>query len=227
MAGPPRLRLVEWDAAYRGLPPWEIGHPQPAIVDLAAGGGIGRSVLDAGCGTGENALYLAEQGHEVWGIDVSQLAIEQAIDRRLPFISVAASGGARMQEGMLSLVQMAKTSAATTRLRQAGLPFISVLTDPTTGGVYASFASRGDVILAEPGALIGFAGPRVIEQTIRQKLPEGFQRSEFLVEHGMIDLVVDRREMKATLSRALRFMRAEPAAVERVPVGVGALSRES
>ena len=116
-----------------------------------------------------------------------------------------------MMEGALSLMQMAKVSAALARLDRARLPFISVLTDPTTGGVTASFAMLGDLNIAEPKALIGFAGPRVIEQTIRQKLPEGFQRSEFLLEHGMLDLVVDRRDLKASIARALRFMRAEPA----------------
>jgi acetyl-CoA carboxylase carboxyl transferase subunit beta len=144
-------------------------------------------------------------------------AIERAIAARAPVIIVSVSGGARMMEGALSLMQMAKVSAALARLDRAGLPFISVLTDPTTGGVTASFAMLGDVNIAEPKALIGFAGPRVIEQTIRQKLPEGFQRSEFLLEHGMLDMVVDRRELKATIARVLRFMRAretEPAAIQ-------------
>jgi acetyl-CoA carboxylase carboxyl transferase subunit beta len=150
-------------------------------------------------------------------------AIELAVAKHLPVVIVSASGGARMQEGILSLMQMAKTAAALERLGAAGLTYISVLTDPTTGGVTASFAMLGDLNIAEPKALIGFAGPRVIEQTIRQKLPEGFQRSEFLVDHGMLDLVVDRREMKATLTRALRFMRAEPAAA---PAGVGAATEE-
>ena len=136
-------------------------------------------------------------------------AIEIAHDRRQPVIVISCSGGARMMEGALSLMQMAKVSAALARLDRARLPFISVLTDPTTGGVTASFAMLGDLNIAEPKALIGFAGPRVIEQTIRQKLPEGFQRSEFLVEHGMLDIIVDRRDLKATLARALRFMRAE------------------
>jgi acetyl-CoA carboxylase carboxyl transferase subunit beta len=154
-------------------------------------------------------------------------AVEMGLERRHPVIVVSCSGGARMMEGALSLMQMAKVSAALARLDRAKLPFVSILTDPTTGGVTASFAMLGDLNIAEPKALIGFAGPRVIEQTIRQKLPEGFQRSEFLVEHGMLDLVVDRREMKAMLARALRFMRAEPAALERVAMGVGALSRES
>jgi acetyl-CoA carboxylase carboxyl transferase subunit beta len=133
--------------------------------------------------------------------------IELALERRLPVIIVSCSGGARMMEGALSLMQMAKISAALARLDRARLPYISILTDPTTGGVTASYAMLGDLNVAEPRALIGFAGPRVIEQTIRQKLPDGFQRSEFLLERGMLDLVVDRRELKATLARALRFMR--------------------
>ena len=149
-------------------------------------------------------------------------AIEMAIERRQPVIVISCSGGARMMEGALSLMQMAKVSAALARLDRAKLPFISILTDPTTGGVTASFAMLGDLNIAEPKALIGFAGPRVIEQTIRQKLPDGFQRSEFLVEHGLLDLIVDRREMKDALARALRFMRAEPAAPAAVAVAVGA-----
>jgi acetyl-CoA carboxylase carboxyl transferase subunit beta len=139
-------------------------------------------------------------------------AIERAQDLRAPVVIVSCSGGARMMEGALSLMQMAKTAAALARLDRAGLPFISVLTDPTTGGVTASFAMLGDLNIAEPKALIGFAGPRVIEQTIRQKLPEGFQRSEFLLDHGMIDMIVDRRELKATISRALIFMGARRSA---------------
>ena len=134
-------------------------------------------------------------------------AIERAIAGRLPLIIVSCSGGARMMEGALSLMQMAKISAGLARLDRAKLPYISVLTDPTTGGVTASFAMLGDVNIAEPKALIGFAGPRVIEQTIRQTLPEGFQRSEFLLEHGMLDAVVDRREMKDMITRFLRFGR--------------------
>ncbi|MFN6965106.1 MAG: acetyl-CoA carboxylase, carboxyltransferase subunit beta [Pyrinomonadaceae bacterium] len=132
--------------------------------------------------------------------------IERAIDNKGAVIIFSASGGARMQEGTLSLMQMGKVSAALARLHEKRLPFISVLTDPTTGGVTASFAMLGDVIIGEPKALIGFAGPRVIEQTIRQKLPKGFQRSEFLLEHGMIDMVVDRRELRDTIIRLLDFM---------------------
>jgi acetyl-CoA carboxylase carboxyl transferase subunit beta len=132
-------------------------------------------------------------------------AVERSAAARTPLIIVSASGGARMQEGLISLMQLAKISAALAKLDQARTPYISVLTDPTTGGVTASFAMLGDLNIAEPGALIGFAGPRVIEQTIRQKLPPGFQRSEFLLEHGFLDAVVRRSEMKAFLARALNF----------------------
>jgi len=138
------------------------------------------------------------------------LAVERCIEKREPLIIVSCSGGARMQEGILSLMQMAKTSAALERLASAGLPYLSVLTDPTTGGVTASFAMLGDVILAEPRALIGFAGPRVIAETIRQPLPDGFQRSEFLLEHGQLDLVVERRDLKDTLRRLLAFFADQP-----------------
>jgi acetyl-CoA carboxylase carboxyl transferase subunit beta len=136
-------------------------------------------------------------------------AIERAIEHETPIVIVSCSGGARMMEGALSLMQMAKISAALARLDEARLPYVSVLTDPTTGGVTASFAMLGDLNIGEPRALIGFAGPRVIEQTIRQKLPDGFQRSEFLLEHGMLDLIVDRRELKATIARSLRFLRPD------------------
>jgi acetyl-CoA carboxylase carboxyl transferase subunit beta len=131
--------------------------------------------------------------------------VEHALRDRLPLVIICASGGARMQEGALSLMQMAKVNTALARFDSAGLPYLAVLTNPTTGGVTASFAMVGDVILAEPGALIGFAGPRVIEQTIKQKLPEGFQRSEFLLKHGMVDMVVPRREMRETIHRCLAF----------------------
>jgi len=129
-----------------------------------------------------------------------------ALERRIPLVIVSASGGARMQEGIYSLMQMAKTSEVLARLHEAGIPYVSILTDPTTGGVTASFAMLGDVHLAEPGALVGFAGPRVIEETIKQELPDGFQRSEFLLRHGMVDRVVDRRELKAALALVLRHM---------------------
>lgn len=133
-------------------------------------------------------------------------AIERAADSHQPIIIISASGGARMMEGVISLMQLAKISAALARLDEAKVPYISVLTDPTTGGVTASYAMLGDLNIAEPGALIGFAGPRVIEQTIRQKLPQGFQRSEFLLEHGMLDAVVHRKNLKSYISRALDFM---------------------
>ena len=135
-------------------------------------------------------------------------AVERAVDTRTPLIIVSASGGARMMEGVISLMQLAKISAALARLDKAKVPYISLLTDPTTGGVTASFAMLGDLNIAEPGALIGFAGPRVIEQTIRQKLPPGFQRSEFLLQHGMLDAVVPRKELKPYIARALDFMTA-------------------
>ena len=137
--------------------------------------------------------------------------VQTAVEQGLPFICITASGGARMQEGLFSLMQMAKTSAALTKLSEARLPFISILTDPTMGGVSASFAFIGDVVIAEPGALIGFAGPRVIEQTVRQTLPEGFQRAEFLLEKGAIDMIVDRREMKDRLVTILTMLQKLPA----------------
>jgi acetyl-CoA carboxylase carboxyl transferase subunit beta len=138
--------------------------------------------------------------------EVITRAVEKATKDRIPLIIVSASGGARMMEGVISLMTLAKISAALARMDDAGVPYISVLTDPTTGGTTASFAMLGDLNIAEPGALIGFAGPRVIEQTIRQKLPEGFQRSEFLVQHGMLDAVVHRRDMKDYVARAFAFM---------------------
>jgi len=137
--------------------------------------------------------------------------LDVCLEQGLPFICVSASGGARMQEGLFSLMQMAKTCAALSRLGDARLPFISILTDPTMGGVSASFAMIGDVVIAEPRALIGFAGPRVIEQTVRETLPEGFQRSEFLLAHGAIDLIVDRREMRTMLARLIALLTNQPA----------------
>ena len=137
--------------------------------------------------------------------------VELAVEQKLPFVCFAASGGARMQEGLFSLFQMAKTTASLTRLSARKLPFISVLTDPTMGGVSASFAFVGDVVIAEPGALIGFAGPRVIEQTVRERLPEGFQRAEFLLEKGAIDMIVDRRELRVRLAHLLALLQNLPA----------------
>jgi acetyl-CoA carboxylase carboxyl transferase subunit beta len=138
--------------------------------------------------------------------------VDVAVENHLPFICITASGGARMQEGLLSLMQMSKTTASTTRLARHKLPFITILTDPTMGGVSASFAFVGDVVMAEPGALIGFAGPRVIEQTVRETLPEGFQRAEFLLEKGAIDMIVDRREMRDRLAAVLTLLQRIPAA---------------
>ena len=164
---------------------------------------------------GERAVLAVMDGNFLMGSmgeavgERITLAIEKAIEEKLPLVIFSVSGGARMQEGIISLMQMAKTAAAVKRLNEAGLLYISILTDPTTGGVTASFASLGDIILAEPKALIGFAGPRVIEQTIRQKLPEGFQSSEFLLEHGFIDKIVERKDMKSVIAKIIRLHKEE------------------
>ncbi len=166
--------------------------------------GIGKiNGINVAIGVMDANFMMGSMG-EVVGEKITRL-IETAIEKHLPVILFCASGGARMQEGMVSLMQMAKTSAALSKLNKAGLLYISIFTDPTTGGVTASFASLGDVILAEPGALIGFAGPRVIEQTINQKLPEGFQRAEFLLEHGFVDRIVERKDMKNELCKILKL----------------------
>ena len=166
--------------------------------------GIGKiNGISVAIGVMDANFMMGSMG-EVVGEKITRL-IETAIEKHLPVILFCASGGARMQEGMVSLMQMAKTSAALSKLNKAGLLYISVFTDPTTGGVTPSFASLGDVILAEPGALIGFAGPRVIEQTINQKLPEGFQRAEFLLEHGFVDRIVERKDMKNELYKILKI----------------------
>jgi acetyl-CoA carboxylase carboxyl transferase subunit beta len=216
-----RLRMLfdgeweEFDAGLRSTDPLEFTDTKPYRKRLdatIAHTGLNDAVISAighveGIETSVAAMEYGFIGGSM-GVVVGEKitrAIERAIDRRLPVIIVSASGGARMMEGALSLMQMAKVSAALARLDRARLPYISLLTDPTTGGVTASFAMLGDVNIAEPKALIGFAGPRVIEQAIRQKLPEGFQRSEFLLEHGMLDMVVDRRELKAAIARILRF----------------------
>ena len=157
--------------------------------------------IDVAIGVMDGNFLMGSMG-EVVGEKIVHL-VDLAIEKRLPVIIFCVSGGARMQEGMISLMQMAKTSTALAKLEKAGLLYISVLTDPTTGGVTASFASLGDIILAEPGALIGFAGPRVIEQTIKEKLPEGFQRAEFLLEHGFIDRIVERKNMREELYKIL------------------------
>ena len=180
---------------------------------VAQNGQPGREAVRTGRATIErNEVCLAVMDFSFLGGSMGSVVGEKlarltqiAIDGDLPLLIVSCSGGARMQEGILSLMQMAKTSAQLARLAEKGLPFISILTHPTTGGVSASFASLGDIILAEPKALIGFAGPRVIEQTIQQELPAGFQRSEFLLEHGMIDRIVPRNELRATLTSLIRF----------------------
>ncbi len=160
---------------------------------------------------GEDAIIAVMDGNFLMGSMGSSvgeritLAIEESIEKKLPLVIFCVSGGARMQEGIISLMQMAKTSSALAKHNKEGLLYISVLTDPTTGGVTASFASLGDIILAEPDSLIGFAGPRVIEQTIKQKLPEGFQRSEFLLEHGFIDKIVERKDLKNTISELIKL----------------------
>jgi len=224
-----RLRMLfdgdweEFDAGLRSTDPLKFIDTKPyskRLESTIAATGMQDAVLCAlgrieGVETSVAAMEYTFIGGSM-GVVVGEKitrAIERAIDRRLPVVIVASSGGARMMEGALSLMQMAKISAALARLDRARLPYISVLTDPTTGGVTASFAMLGDVNIAEPKALIGFAGPRVIEQTIRQKLPEGFQRSEFLLERGMLDLVIDRRELKAAIARVLRF--GLPARAER------------
>jgi acetyl-CoA carboxylase carboxyl transferase subunit beta len=155
------------------------------------------------------------------------VAAEAACDRHLPFVLFAASGGARMQEGILSLMQLPRTTVAVQRVREAGLPYIVVLTNPTTGGVTASYAMLGDVHIAEPGALVGFAGPRVIEQTIREKLPAGFQRAEYLMEHGMVDMVVHRHELKSTIAKLCRMFTGLPEPVTLEPDAAAAGNGEA
>ena len=211
----------EHDGELVALDPLEFTDTKPYASRLSAGRrltGLRDAIVAAtGLIEGRRAVVAAMEYGFIggsMGVVVGETitrAIERGLRERLPVIVVSCSGGARMMEGALSLMQMAKISAALARLDRAGLPYLSILTDPTTGGVTASFAMLGDLNIAEPLALIGFAGPRVIEQTIRQKLPEGFQRSEFLLEHGFVDLVVDRRELKATIARTLRFMMPAPA----------------
>ncbi len=235
-----RLRSLfdaEWeehDRALQSTDPLEFTDTKPYATRLAttiANTGMSDAVITATGRLGGHEVVIAAMEYSFIGGSMGVVvgekitrAIERAIARRLPVIIVSCSGGARMMEGALSLMQMAKISAALARLDRAHLPYVSILTDPTTGGVTASFAMLGDVNIAEPRALIGFAGPRVIEQTIRQKLPEGFQRSEFLLDHGMLDMVVDRRELKDVIARVLRFGAASagprPAAPQPAPPAV-------
>jgi acetyl-CoA carboxylase carboxyl transferase subunit beta len=184
--------------------------------------GLNDAIVNAVGNLNHHAVVLSVMEYAFIGGSMGAVVgetIARAIDRSLatrhPLIIVAASGGARMMEGIVSLMQLAKISSSLAQLDDAKIPYLSVLTDPTTGGVTASFGMLGDLNIAEPGALIAFAGPRVVEQTIRQKLPEGFQRSEFLLEHGMLDAVVDRRELKDYLSRALDFMGQSAATAQR------------
>ena len=208
--------FLEHDAALASVDPLEFTDTKPYRARLTSSRAATGHQDAVVCGSGRIDGIPAEIAAMEYGFIGGSMgvvvgekvtrAVEKAARERMPLLIVSCSGGARMMEGTLSLMQMAKISAALARLDDARLPFVSVLTDPTTGGVTASFAMLGDLNLAEPGALIGFAGPRVIEQTIRQKLPEGFQRAEFLLEHGMLDMVVDRRELKKTLVRSLRFL---------------------
>jgi acetyl-CoA carboxylase carboxyl transferase subunit beta len=196
--------------------------PYPQRLEAAERKSGGGDAVRAVTGQIEGvAVCLAVMDFEFIGGSMGSVVGEKiarlgrhALAERRPLIIISASGGARMMEGILSLMQMAKTSAVLAQLHEAGVPYISVLTDPTTGGVTASYAMLGDVHIAEPNALIGFAGPRVIEQTIKQELPTGFQRSEFLLEHGMIDFIVDRRELKASIARVLRHMLNLPVPAE-------------
>ena len=208
--------FVEHDTDLRSRDPLEFEDLKPYAQRLAAAEGklgtrdgvvVGEGAVDGipVCLAVMDFRFLGGSMGSVVGEKVARIS-RRALKKKVPLVIVSASGGARMQEGIYSLMQLAKTSSVLARIHEAGLPFISIITDPTTGGTTASFAMLGDVHLAEPGALIGFAGPRVIEETIKQGLPEGFQRSEFLLEHGMIDKVVDRREMKATVAALLRHM---------------------
>jgi acetyl-CoA carboxylase carboxyl transferase subunit beta len=212
---------IEHDAGLVSTDPLRFSDTKPYRARLAANaeatGQKDAVIVGSGRVDGRRALIAAMEYAFIggsMGVVVGEKitrAIERAIAERCAVVIVCCSGGARMMEGVLSLMQMAKISGALARLDRARLPYIAVLTDPTTGGVTASFAMLGDLNIAEPRAQIGFAGPRVIEQTIRQKLPDGFQRSEFLLDKGMLDLVIDRRELKSTIARALRFMGASPA----------------
>jgi acetyl-CoA carboxylase carboxyl transferase subunit beta len=227
---------VEHDPGLVSTDPLEFTDTKPykarLKASIAATGGKDAVIVGSGTIDGlETVVAAMEYGFigGSMGVVVGEKitrGIERAIEARCPVVIVCCSGGARMMEGALSLMQMAKVCGALAQLDRARLPYIAVLTDPTTGGVTASFAMLGDLNIAEPKALIGFAGPRVIEQTIRQKLPEGFQRSEFLLEKGMIDRVVDRREMKATIANALRFMGAVRQVLP-MPAGVAAVPAEA
>jgi acetyl-CoA carboxylase carboxyl transferase subunit beta len=206
---------VEHDASLHSTDPLEFKASKPykeSLESLPQKVGVREAVVNVQGKLEDFPTVLSAMEYNFIGGSMGSVvgekitrAIERAIESKSALVVISCSGGARMQEGALSLMQMAKISSALAHLDQRRLPYISVLTDPTTGGVTASFAMLGDLNIAEPGALIGFAGPRVIEQTIRQKLPEGFQRSEFLVEHGMIDAIVQRKDMKAFIAKSLKF----------------------
>jgi acetyl-CoA carboxylase carboxyl transferase subunit beta len=226
MSATERLKLLfdgawtEHDAGLRSLDPLKFTDTKPYRARLESSikaTGLNDAVIVATGALDSVPVVIASMEYGFIGGSMGVVVGEKitrgaeiALRSKAPFIVVSCSGGARMMEGALSLMQMAKISAALGRLDRAGLPYLSILTDPTTGGVTASFAMLGDLNIAEPKALIGFAGPRVIEQTIRQKLPAGFQRSEFLLEKGFLDLVVDRRELKATIARSIRVMTGLP-----------------
>ena len=208
-------RFEEYDQVLSSTDPLGFSDAKPYPERLAAGReatGLKEAIISAGGNLNGRRVNICAQelrfiGGSMGAVvgEVITRAIERSIERRVPLIVISASGGARMQEGAVSLMQLAKISAALMRLDEASIPYISVLTDPTTGGVTASFAMLGDLNIAEPGAQIGFAGRRVIEQTIRQKLPQGFQTSEFLLQHGFLDAVVKRAEMKSYVAEALDF----------------------
>ena len=205
----------ERDASLRSLDPLEFKDQKSYVDRLRAArktSGMEEALLSGTARIGDHAVSLAILEFNFMGGSMGSAvgekttrAIERALARRTPFIAVTCSGGARMQESVLSLMQMAKTSAALGRLARAGLPYISILTDPTTGGVTASYAMLGDILIAEPKALIGFAGPRVIQDTIRQELPAGFQRAEFLLEHGFVDMIVERKNLRPVLIQILGY----------------------
>ena len=231
MSATERLKLLfdgEWtehDAGLRSLDPLGFTDTKPYRARLESSikaTGLNDAVIVATGALDGVPVVIASMEYSFIGGSMGVVvgekitrAAEIALKTRAPLIVVSCSGGARMMEGALSLMQMAKISAALGRMDRAGLPYLSILTDPTTGGVTASFAMLGDLNIAEPKALIGFAGPRVIEQTIRQKLPAGFQRSEFLVEKGFLDLVVDRRELKTTIARSIRVMMGLPPSAQK------------
>ncbi len=208
--------FVEINQDMRSIDPLNFVDSKPypeRLVEAIKKTDVNEAVATGRASLNGRKIFLGVMNFEFMGGSMGSVVgekltelIEAGAREKVPVLVVSASGGARMQEGIFSLMQMAKTSAAVKRLNEAAVPFISVMTDPTTGGVSASFASLGDVNIAEPGALVGFAGPRVIEQTIRQKLPEGFQRSKFLLEHGMLDCVVHRRVLKNTVARILRLL---------------------